>query len=74
MLGMQVGFNARNAIVACDMAARGLAAPESVLEGPFGFFPLFEGEHALGPVLDELGETSRERPRGGRCDPRHRGE
>ena len=59
MLGMQVGFNARNAIVACDMATRGLAAPESVLEGPFGFFPLFEGEHALGPVLGELGETSR---------------
>ena len=59
MLGMQVGFNARNAIVACDMAARGLAAPQAVLEGPFGFFPLFEGEHALGPVLDELGETSR---------------
>ena len=26
---------------------------------PFGFFPLFEGEHALGPVLGELGETSR---------------
>ena len=59
MLGMQVGFNARNAIVACDMATRGLAAPESVLEGPFGYFPLFEGEHALGPVLGELGETSR---------------
>ena len=59
MLGMQVGLNARNAIVACDMATRGLAAPESVLEGPFGFFPLFEGEHALGPVLGELGETSR---------------
>ena len=41
------------------MATRGLAAPESVLEGPFGFFPLFEDEHALGPVLGELGETSR---------------
>ena len=59
LLGMQVRFGARNAIVACDMAARGLAAPQAVLEGPFGFFPLFEGEHALGPVLDELGETSR---------------
>ena len=55
LLGMQVGFSARNAIVACDMAARGLAAPQAVFEGPFGFFPLFEGGHALGPVLDRLG-------------------
>ena len=59
MLGMQVGLNARNAIVACDMAALGLAAPQAVLEGPFGFYSLFEGEHALGTVLGELGRTWR---------------
>ena len=59
MLGMQVGLNARNAIVACDMAARGLAAPRAVLEGPFGFYSLFEGEHALATVLGELGRTWR---------------
>ena len=59
LLGMQIGFSARNAIVACDMAARGLAAPQAVLEGPFGYFPLFEGEHALGAVLERLGETWR---------------
>ena len=59
VLGMQVGFNARNAVVACDMAARGLVAPQAVLEGPFGFFPLFEGEHALPAVLERLGETWR---------------
>ena len=59
VLGMQVGFNARNAIVACDMAARGLVAPQAVLEGPFGFFPLFEGEHALPAVLEQIGETWR---------------
>ena len=59
MLGMQVGLNARNAIVACDMAARGLAAPRAVLEGPFGFYSLFEGEHDLGTVLGELGRTWR---------------
>ena len=59
VLGMQVGFNARNAIVACDMAARGLVAPQAVLEGPFGFFPLFEGEHSLPAVLERLGETWR---------------
>jgi len=59
LLGMQVGFNARNAIVACDMAAGGLDAPQGVLEGPFGFFSLFEGDHALPAVLDQLGETWR---------------
>ena len=59
MLAMQVGFGARNAIVACDLAARGVVAPQAVLEGPFGFFPQFEGEHVLGAVLDELGETWR---------------
>ena len=59
MLGMQVGLNARNAIVACDMAALDLAAPQAVLEGPFGFYSLFEGEHALGTVLGELGRTWR---------------
>jgi 2-methylcitrate dehydratase PrpD len=56
---MQVGFNARNAIVACDLAAGGLAAPQRVLEGPYGFFPLFEGEHALGSVLDQIGDVWR---------------
>ena len=59
LLGMQVGFNARNAIVACDMAARSVAALESVLEGPFGFFRLFEGERTLEAVLGELGRTWR---------------
>ena len=59
LLGMQVGFSARNAIVACDLAAGGLAAPQEVLEGPFGYFPLFEGEHGLGAVLGQLGEVWR---------------
>ena len=56
---MQIGFSARNAIVACDLAAGGLAAPQEVLEGPFGYFSLFEGEHGLEAVLGQLGETWR---------------
>ncbi|MDH3659518.1 MAG: MmgE/PrpD family protein [Alphaproteobacteria bacterium] len=59
MLAMQMGFNARNAMVAADMAERGLAAPASVLEGEFGFFPLFEGDYDLAPSLDALGKTWR---------------
>ena len=59
MLAMQMGFNARNAVVACEMAANGLSAPTSVLEGEFGYFRLFEGDYDLGPCLAALGKTWR---------------
>jgi len=59
LLAMQVGFNARNAIVACDMAAAGIAGPQNVLEGPFGYYSLFEGEYELLPVLESLGKIWR---------------
>ena len=51
LLALQVGFNARNALVACDLAAQGVAGPQEVLEGPFGYFALFEGAHDLAPVV-----------------------
>jgi aconitate decarboxylase len=56
---MQIGFSARNAIVACDMAANGLVGPENLLEGPFGYYPLFEGDYDLAPVLAGFGRTWR---------------
>jgi aconitate decarboxylase len=56
LLAMQIGFNARNAVVACDMAARGLRGPQNILEGPFGFYELFEGAHDLAPVMRDLGK------------------
>ncbi len=59
LLAMQVGFNSRNAIIACDMTAAGIAGPQNVLEGPFGYFNLFEGEYDLAPVLGSLGQTWR---------------
>jgi len=59
VLGLQIGFSARNAILACDMAARGLVAPHAVLEGRFGYYPLFEGAHDLAAVLPELGRVWR---------------
>ena len=58
-LGMQIGFNARNAILSADLAGHGLVAPQDVLEGPFGFYQLFEGSYDLEPVLAELGKTWR---------------
>ncbi|HEX5796196.1 MAG TPA: MmgE/PrpD family protein, partial [Geminicoccaceae bacterium] len=47
LLALQIGFNARNALVACDLAANGLRGPRHLLEGPFGYYALFEGEHDL---------------------------
>lgn len=59
VLGLQIGFSARNALIACDMAARGLVAPHQVLEGAFGYYRLFEGAHDLAAVLPLLGRTWR---------------
>jgi aconitate decarboxylase len=55
LLGLQVGFNARNAVVACDMAARGVPSVENVLEGPFGFYRLFEGAYDAAALATPLG-------------------
>jgi aconitate decarboxylase len=46
-------------VVACDLAAHGLTGPSQLLEGPFGYYPLFEGEHDLAPVLRDLGKVWR---------------
>ena len=59
LLAMQIGFNARNAVAACDLAAGGLLGPQDILEGPFGFYRLFEGAHDLAPVLRDLGRVWR---------------
>ena len=59
LLAMQIGFNARNAVIACDMAARGLAGTQNVLEGPFGYYKLFEGDYDLTTVLANLGTVWR---------------
>jgi 2-methylcitrate dehydratase PrpD len=59
LLGMQMGFNARAALTAVDLAARGLAGPREVLEGRYGYFKLFEGAWDLAPVLAELGRVWR---------------
>ncbi|NPC56960.1 MmgE/PrpD family protein [Caenimonas soli] len=55
MLAMQMGFAARNAVQAYDMAAVGITAPVQVLEGRFGFYRNFESESALPEALAQLG-------------------
>jgi aconitate decarboxylase len=55
LLAMQMGFAARNAVTACDLAACGFEGPKNVLEGPFGYFKLFEPDGAPARVTRELG-------------------
>ena len=59
LLALQIGFNARNAILACDLAEEGLPGLEGVLEGPFGYFGMIEAEGDIRAVLPELGRTWR---------------
>lgn len=57
MLGMQVGFNARAAIVAADLAAAGFRGPHDILTGKYGYFVLFEQDnYDLEPFLARLGQ------------------
>ena len=56
LLGMQMGFNARNAITACDLASQGIQGPQNILEGPFGYFPIYEGDYDLSTILPDLGK------------------
>jgi 2-methylcitrate dehydratase PrpD len=53
-LPLQIANAARAAVTAADLAAAGLSGPHDVLEGPFGYFRLFE-EGALPRYTDRIG-------------------
>ena len=59
LLGLQIGFNARNAVIAADLAQRGIPSIENVLEGPFGYFGMIEAEGDLSRVLGDIGKVWR---------------
>ena len=59
LLALQIGFNARNAVLACDLAEQGLPGLDGVLEGPFGYFGMIESEGDIRAVLPQLGRTWR---------------
>ena len=57
MLGMQVGLNARAAIVSADLAAAGFRGPHDILVGQYGYFRLFEqDDHDIDAFLPSLGK------------------
>jgi len=58
VLPMQIGFNTRAALVAIDMATRGIKGPGNFLEGPFGYFALIDPDWFPEPFTD-LGRTFR---------------
>ena len=55
MLAMQIGVNAATAIRAVDMARAGLEGPKDILQGPYGYFHLFEDSYDLAPLRDKVG-------------------
>ncbi len=56
MLAMQMGFAARNAVQAHDMAKVGITAPVEIMAGRFGFYRNFEDGGALPEALAQMGQ------------------
>ena len=57
MLGMQVGLNARAAIVSADLAQAGFRGPHDILTGQYGYFRLFEQDSQnIAAFLPSLGK------------------
>ncbi|XQW83560.1 MmgE/PrpD family protein [Thalassotalea piscium] len=56
MLPLQIGLNSSNAINAVDMAMAGLQGPKDILEGPFGYYRLFEDSYDLTYFHQNIGK------------------
>ena len=57
-LAMQMGFAARAAVTAIELARRGMPGPRAPISGPFGYFALFDGDSDPAS-FDALGRTWR---------------
>ncbi|MEL7190264.1 MAG: MmgE/PrpD family protein [Pseudomonadota bacterium] len=58
-LALQAANASRAAVMACDLAAAGMAGPQDVFEGKFGYFALFEDEYDPQIAVRDLGNTYR---------------
>jgi aconitate decarboxylase len=56
-LALQVGFSARAAVCAVDLAGAGFRGPHQVLDGKHGYFALFEEGAVTEPAFAELGKV-----------------
>jgi aconitate decarboxylase len=59
LLGLQIGFNARNAVIAADLVSRNIPSIENILAGPFGYFGMIEAEGDLMRIADQIGKVWR---------------
>lgn len=59
VLPMQIGFNARNAVIAADLVEAGVSAPEDVIDGPYGYLQLIEPNGNIAPLIEQLESTRR---------------
>lgn len=59
LLALQIGFNARNAVTAVDLAKAGFTGPENVLHGRFGYFGLIEAKGDASEIASSLGRDWR---------------
>src|SRR5437762_7174383 len=57
-LAMQMGFAARSALTAVELARRGMPGPREPISGQFGYFALFDGKADPAP-FDTLGQAWR---------------
>jgi aconitate decarboxylase len=57
-LAMQMGFAARSAVTAVELARRGMPGPHAPISGQFGYFALFDGRADPTP-FDALGRSWR---------------
>lgn len=58
-LPLQIAGAARAAVVAAELAARGMPGASGAIDGPFGYLTLFEDAHDLPAALDALGGQAR---------------
>lgn len=58
-LPAQIAGAARGAVVACDLAENGLHGPLSSLEGPYGYFAMFEDAADIEAAATRLGQRHR---------------
>lgn len=59
LLGMQLGFCTRSAVMSSDMAVAGISGARRILEGDYGYFALFEGGSDIENGFAGLGEDWR---------------
>ncbi len=58
-LPVQIAHAARATVTAVDLAKAGLDGPHDILDGPFGYFTLFERDGELGELASSLGQPWR---------------